>query len=303
MLTDESFLRAILADPVDDAPWLIYADWLEERGDPLAILYRNRRVTNSLGMKLMLIPPGQFLMGAPETEDESEDDERPLHEVEITRPFYLGAFPVTQDEYERVMGDNPSHFKSIKGQDTRRFPVEYVYWDDAVEFCRKLSEWPEEKSAGRLYRLPTEAEWEYSCRGGASDSKPFYLKKAATSLSSVHANFNGRDPYGGASRGQRLNRPTPVGSYMPNTFGLYDMHGNVLEWCADWFDEDYYSQSPRQDPQGPDASPDNCRVARGGSWFFGARSCRAATRDKFEFDSTNRALGFRVVCCLGARTA
>jgi hypothetical protein len=134
---------------------------------------------------------------------------------------------VTQAECERVIGTNPNNFKSVKGRDTSRFPVENVSYEDAVEFCRQLSELHEEKRAGRLCRLPTEAEWEYSCRGGASDSKPFYFEKPSAVLSAVQANFDGDYPYGGAPKGQYLQRPTPVGSYKPSPFGLYDMHGNI----------------------------------------------------------------------------
>jgi uncharacterized protein (TIGR02996 family) len=258
MRDDEAFLGAIRADPGDEAPWLIYADWLEERGDPLAAAYRRRRLTNSVGMTLVLIPPGTFLMGSPPDEVERTDAEGPQHEVEITRPFYLGAYPVTQEEYQKVMGVNPSHFSpsgegrsEVTGLDTRRFPVEAGTWDDPVAFCRRLSELPEENRYGRQYRLPTEAEWEYACRGGARDAMPFYFKRPTAALSSAQANFDGNHPYGGALTGPCLERTTAVGSYPPNAFGLYDMHGNVWECCSDWYDPYYYSQSPRQDPQGP----------------------------------------------------
>jgi uncharacterized protein (TIGR02996 family) len=283
MLDDEPFLRAIRADPGDAAPWLMYADWLEERGDPLAAAYRCPRLTNSIGMALLLLPPGSFLMGSPPEEERRLRDEGPQHMVTITRPFYLGIYPVTQEEYQRVMGNNPSWFSPtgrfsdrVEGQDTRRFPVESVSWDDAVEFCRKLSELPAEKRAGRLYRLPTEAEWEYACRGGTCDGKPFYVECPTSSLSSTQANFDGNFPYGGAAKGPHLGRITAVGSYKPNAFGLYDMHGNVWEWCSDWYDEHYYSQSPPQDPQGPQRGQG--RVPRGGSWVSIGGECRAAVR-------------------------
>src|SRR5262249_22585839 len=147
----------------------------------------------------------------------------------------------------------------VKQRECRRHPVDSVSWEDAVAFCQKLSEQAEEISKGRTYRLPTEAEWEYACRGGANASTPFAFGE---SLSSKQANFNGNYPYN-AARGRYLERTAPVGSYLPNAFGLFDMHGNLWEWCADWYSEDYYSQSPRQDPPGPPRG--TLRVLRGGS--------------------------------------
>jgi formylglycine-generating enzyme required for sulfatase activity len=209
-----------------------------------------------------------------------------------------------------VTGKNPSYFAATGGRkaevkklDTRRFPVESVSWNEAVEFCRLLSE--KERGSGRLYRLPTEAEWEHSCRGGQffKDSVPFYLAEASSSLSSRQANFDGNYPYGGAAKGPYLERTTTVGSYQPNPLGLYDMHGNVWEWCSDWYDAAYYQRSPTQDPQGPESDPDNCRVLRGGSWLSIGRNCRAASRFRFDPGGRNRYFGFRVVLVAGARTA
>ncbi len=243
-----------------------------------------REIVNAIGMKLVLIPKGKFLMGSPDSEAERQANEGPVHEVEITRPFYLGAFPVTQAQYQKVMGSNPSQFSGNPNN-----PVEQVSWDDAVAFCKKLSEMTEEQRKKRLYRLPTEAEWEYSCRGGAI-SKPFHF---GASLSSTHANFDGRYPYGGAPVGPYLQRTTPVGSYAANAFGLYDMHGNVWEWCIDWFDDAYYNQSPRQDPQGPHSG--ERRVLRGGSWSYNGRNCRAAYRDGGGPGNRFHDIGFRVL--------
>src|SRR5262249_10388969 len=149
---------------------------------------------------------------------------------------------------------NPSAFSAkgerkdrVKGMDTRRFPVESVSWYDAVEFCRRLSEKPEELQAGRVYRLPTEAEWEYACRElGRSSCYSYFCAR----LSSPQANFQGNQPLGCAPKGPLLQRTSRVGSYPPNALGLYDMHGNVREWCADWFDGEYRRNTPREDPQG-----------------------------------------------------
>jgi formylglycine-generating enzyme required for sulfatase activity len=254
-----------------------------------------RRLTNSLGMKLALIPAGTFQMGSPLDEPNRCDDE-PRHRVEITQPFYLGLYEVTQEEYERVMGTNPSSFKQVPGQNTRRFPVESVSWHDAVEFCRKLSELPAEKNAGRAYRLPTEAEWEYACRGGASDPGPFFFQRPSRTLSSEQANFDGNYPYGGAPKAKWLERPMTVGSYEPNGFGLFDMHGNVSEWCQDWYGP--YDPNSRRDPQGPQNG--DRIVLRGGSWLADGRYCRAAYRTWGAPGCRNYFYGFRVV--LPART-
>jgi formylglycine-generating enzyme required for sulfatase activity len=173
--------------------------------------------------------------------------------------------------------------------DTGDFPVEQVSYDDAVEFCRKLSEMPAEKRAGRKYRLPSEAEWEYACRGGASSYQVFHF---GNSLSSKQTNFNGNFPYGGAGKGGWLGRTCKVGSYAKNRFGLHDMHGNVFEWCADWYGADYYGKSPRRDPQGP--SEGSLRVIRGGGWDLNGRDCRSAFRVRHAPVVRGHDLGFRV---------
>jgi hypothetical protein len=161
-------------------------------------------IKNSVDMELVLIPRGTFLMGSPKDEEgRRDDDEGPQHEVRITRPFYLGVYAVTQAEYQKVMGKNPSWFckdnfgkDKVEGLDTGRFPVEHVSWADARKFCDELSKWAQEKKRGRLYRLPSEAEWEYACRAGTKT--PFHFGKSA---SSTQANFYGGSPYGGAARG------------------------------------------------------------------------------------------------------
>jgi formylglycine-generating enzyme required for sulfatase activity len=257
-----------------------------------------REIVNSLGKKMVLIPAGKFLMGSPDSEDGRQSDEGPQHEVEITRPFYLGVYQVTQDEYQRVMGSNPSYFSAngggkgeVKGQETGRFPVEDVSWRKAVQFCRKLSELPEEKCARRNYRLPTEAEWEYACRAGTGTAFSF-----GNSLSSKEANFDGDYPYGAAAKARYLERTTVVGSYQGNAFGLFDMHGNVWEWCADWYDAAYYATSPKKDPEGSTSSAEGRRVLRGGSWDDHGVDCRAAYRYGLAPADRINPFGFRLAC-------
>jgi formylglycine-generating enzyme required for sulfatase activity len=252
-------------------------------------------------MKLALVPAGKFVMGSPPDEAERGDDE-PQHEVEITRPLYVGAYEVTQEEFTRVVGTNPSWFCAtangkdrVEGMDTRRFPVEKLSWHQADDFCRKLSALPAEKEAGRVYRLPTEAEWEYACRGGSSDPGPFFFKKPGRSLSAKQANFNGGFPYGGAPEIPALERTTAVGSYEPNGFGLYDLQGNVSEWCHDAYEREYYRSGPKQDPPGPTAGPKSARVHRGGSWLNFGEHCRAADREWLVPGQGNIGIGFRVV--------
>jgi formylglycine-generating enzyme required for sulfatase activity len=257
--------------------------------------------TNSVGMTLRLVPPGRFLMGSPSGEQDRPDDET-QHEVEITTPFYLGACEVTQGEYETVMGNNPSAFTKerlgnlLAGVDTSKLPVERVSWYGATDFCRKLSSRPAERRAGRAYRLPTEAEWEYASRGGARVSAPFNVRgKPVWELTFRDANFDGRDPYGNAPKGPGLGRPAAVGSYEPNGFGLCDMHGNVFEWCSDAYRRHYYKESPRKDPQGPAGKKDRV-VARGGSYRDSGAICRSAYRYSERPDKSSFDIGFRVLC-------
>jgi uncharacterized protein (TIGR02996 family) len=324
------FLAALHADPGDEATWLALADWLDEDGQAdraeLVRLVRRLRslpvmevtperaaledrvadllnagvqpvvpeVVNSIGMRLALIPPGRFRMGSPAGENLLGGEA--AHEVELTRPFYLGVFPVTQGQWLGVMGDNPSHFcatgggrEEVEGLDTGDFPVEQVSWEEAQAFLAKLAARPDEKEKGWHYRLPSEAEWEYACRGGASSSTPFCFGK---SLSSTQANFNGEDPYGGGEKGPNLGRACPAGSYRPNAFGLYDMHGNVFEWCEDLYAWGSYANSPAQDPLGPSNGSD--RVFRGGSWGSNDWYCRAAVRGGCAPSYQDDGLGFRL---------
>ena len=276
-------------------PGLALPGWSEEgRGEQLP-----RQVENSIGMKLVLIPSVKFTIGSPPGEMGRNKDEE-QHEVKIPKPFYLGAHEVTQEQFKKVMGFNPSYFSAHaagrqgtsyehwskpgggKGKvenlaSTADFPVENVSWDEAVEFCRKLSALPAEQKAGRVYRLPSEAEWEYGFRGGASSYQVFHF---GNSISSDQANFRGTEPYGGAARGAWLERTCKVGSYKPNAFGLYDMHGNVWEWCSD----PYEYEGDR-----------GFRVRRGGSWGEGGEQCRSAIRLRRAPEDHRWNLGFRAV--------
>ncbi len=252
-------------------------------------------ITNGIGMKLALIPAGKFLMGSPADEKDRDPDEL-QHEVAITKPFYMGVYEVTQAEYEKVMGKNPSFFNRKSGG-SQEHPVDQVEFPEAEDFCRRLSQFAAEKQAGRVYRLPTEAEWEYACR--ASTTMVYHF---GDTLSTKLANFDGRVPYGGAEKGNFLGKTVKVGSYPPNAFGLYDMHGNVWEWCADFYDETYYSKSPKEDPKGPAQGVlptgygNFFHVVRGGCWLDDARGCRAAYRFRYMPSDRYRLVGFRVVC-------
>ncbi|MGL4465339.1 MAG: SUMF1/EgtB/PvdO family nonheme iron enzyme [Planctomycetia bacterium] len=252
-----------------------YAAWYKQ---PLEL-------TNSLGMKLVLIPPGRFLMGSPKSEKVRSNDEA-QKDVTLTKPFYLGVYEVTQAEYGAVMGINPSHFTDVKGVEAKRLPVEQVSYDDALEFLAKLNERDRGKlPAGWKYLLPTEAQWEYACRAGSKTAFNF-----GDVLNGDKANCDGSHPYGTEKKGPYLQRPAPVGSYAPNGWGLYDMHGNVWEWCRDGYTENLPGGiDPFVSPEG---APD--RVSRGGSWFVIALSSRSAYRYGITPDYRAINLGFRV---------
>ena len=234
---------------------------------------------NPLGMQFVKVPAGEFRMGSPDGESKRDSDEGPVHRVRITHPFFLQAHEVTQRQWEQVMGSNPSNFKGANR------PVEQVSWDDAQAFIKKLC--AKENPAGAGYRLPTEAEWEYACRAGSRT--PFYTGET---ISTDLANYDGNYTYGNGRKGQYRRQTTDVGSFLPNAFGLYDMTGNVWEWCSDWYEKDYYSKSPSADPEGPTSG--TRRVCRGGSWLYGPWYCRSAGRDRVAPGGRGDVLGFRV---------
>ena len=226
-------------------------------------------------LDMVAIPGGSFVMGSPSTETERSNNEGPQHNVNIS-PFFMGKYEVTQAQYQAVMGYNPSHFKGAKR------PVEGVHWDEAVEFCRKLTQ-----KTGKTYRLPSEAEWEYACR--ARTSTPFYF---GDTITPDLVNYNGNYPYGSAPKGLYRKQTTDVGSFPPNVFGLYDMHGNVWEWCSDkWHDN--YSHAPT-DGSSWETGTDNHRVLRGGSGLGYAVYCRGADRYRYSAGLRNSGFGFRV---------
>jgi formylglycine-generating enzyme required for sulfatase activity len=213
-----------------------------------------KELTNSLGMQFVLIPAGTFMMGSGLAED-GDEDEHPQHRVTLSRPFYLQTTPVTQGQWQGLMGENPSYFQE-GGEDC---PVENISWDHAQEFIKKLNQ----KEKTDQYRLPTEAEWEYACRAGSTQSYCFGDREAELGQYAWYADNSQMSTH-------------PVGRLKPNAWGLYDLHGNVYEWCRDWFGE--YPPGPVTDPEGPSAG--EYRVLRGGSWDGEAGDVRSAYRHR-----------------------
>jgi formylglycine-generating enzyme required for sulfatase activity len=234
--------------------------WADHLGTPVEI-------TNSLGMKLNLIPPGEFMMGSPESEL-GRDGNETQHLVRITKPFYLSVHEVTQQQYEKVMGKNPSKSKGANK------PVETVNWNDAVDFCHKLT-----KQEGDQYRSPTEAEWEYACRAGTTTTYSFGDDVSQLGEYAWHKD-NWKDIM------------HPVGGLKPNAWDLFDMHGNVWEWCQDWHGP-YKSLQVVSDPTGA-ASGDYGRVLRGGAFSTQPVYVRAANRNNDPPAGRYPNLGFRL---------
>jgi len=223
-----------------------------------------------VNLDMLWCKPGTFMMGSPEDEKDRDDDETQL-KVTLTQGFYLGKHEVTQEQWEKVMGTNPSYHKGAA------LPVEKVSWDDAMEFCKKLTQM--EKEADRLpkgwtYTLPTEAQWEYACRAGTTTAYSF-----GDTITPKQANYEGN-----------VGKTTPVGTYPANAWGFHDMHGNVWERCLDWYGD--YPDGSASDPVGPSVGSN--RVCRGGCWYFHGRNLRSASRSRYTPDSRSFNLGFRL---------
>ena len=231
-------------------------------------------------MELLWCPPGTFQMGSPTTEDGRCENET-LHQVTLTKGFWLGKYPVTQKQWQSVMGINPSQFK---GDD---LPVERVSWSACQQFIEKVN-----ASLDCCARLPTEAEWEYACRAGTTTAYHW-----GNALNGDHANCNGNYPCGTTQKGRYHWKTTPVGEYGVNPWGFYDMLGNVFEWCNDRYGD--YPSGRITDPQG--SSSGGSRVLRGGSWYYGARYCRSAYRHMISHDLCDFTCGFRLCCSAGPR--
>lgn len=300
MSEEQAFLQAMLEQPDDVSLRLAFAGWLEERGDPRGELLRlthtltqsisvpNRPElearlrsllqegvqpvgpfwTNDPGMRFAWIPRGIFLMDSPPSEEGRYHDDETQHKVTLTKGFYMAVQLVTQEQWQAVMGNNPSNFKGEEN-----LPVETVSWEHCQEFMKKLRQKDQ-----KPYRLPTEAEWEYACRAGTT--MPFHFGET---ISTEQANYDGKNIYGSekkgksrnqTTRGKSRNQTTPVGTFPANPWGLHDVHGNLWEWCADWYDK--YPNNDVADPQGP--GPREYRVLRGGAWFNNPEDCRSARR-------------------------
>ena len=237
---------------------------------------------------MIAIPGGTFLMGSPKNEPERDDSESPQHQVTI-QPFYMGKFTVTQAQWERVavlpkinsdLNPKPSQFSG------KNRPVEKVSWLDAQEFCARI-----DRTTGKKYRLPSEAEWEYACRAGTTT--PFYF---GDNISPDLVNYDGNYPYNSGATGKYRQQTTDVGTFPPNSFGLYDMHGNVWEWCEDDYQENYNNAS--KDGSALINRGAEYKLLCGGSWYDSARDCRSALRFVSSRDHRSLNVGFRVVFCV-----
>ncbi|WP_365670753.1 SUMF1/EgtB/PvdO family nonheme iron enzyme [Okeania sp. SIO3I5] len=221
---------------------------------------------NGIKLEMVYIPGGSFLMGSPENEAQKESDESPQHQVTL-QPFYMSKYPITQNQYQAIMGNNPSKFQGGSR------PVENVSWHNATEFCGKLSE-----KTGKIYTLPSESQWEYACRAGTTT--PFYFGETITSELVNYEN--------------QIGQTTDVGSFPPNTFGLYDIHGNVWEWCLDVWHGDY-NGAPTDGSAWETAGDNSKRLLRGGSWGNNSRNCRCARRNNNLLSFHLFYVGFRIV--------
>jgi len=261
----------------------IESEILDEDGDTVETLKHDVIVYSEIfgeaaDLEMVKLPSGRFMMGAPKNEEGSSKDERPRHKVRI-REFWISRTPVTQAQYKAVIGKNPSAY-SRKGNR----PVTNVSWHDAQSFCKTLSQ-----KTGRIYRLPSEAEWEYACRAGTTS--PFCFGPTITSRL---ANYDGSEVYGNGPEGNYRDKLTNVEKFLPNIFGLYDMHGNVKEWCEDtWHDN--YKGAPSDGSPWLTGDISEGKVCRGGSHEDDPEDCRCASRKCYELEHTSYNTGFRVV--------
>ncbi|MBS9386143.1 MAG: SUMF1/EgtB/PvdO family nonheme iron enzyme [Dolichospermum sp. BR01] len=241
---------------------------------------------NGVILDMAAIPGDTFMMGSPENEAGRSDNESPQHQVTVPS-FFMGKYPVTQAQYQAIMGNNPSYFEGSNR------PVEQVSWINAVAFCKKLSQ-----KIGKTYRLPSEAEWEYACRAGTTT--PFHLGETITT---DLANYDGNDTYGQGTKGVYREETREVGSFgVANNFGLYDMHGNIREWCQDNWHRNYEG-APTNGSEWLDIEENiNWKMLRGGSWSSIPDYCRSAYRSSNYLGTDLNGLGFRVVCSGAART-
>jgi sulfatase modifying factor 1 len=312
-------------DGMGDRPLALLREAVRDTEDPeirwraLRLLTVARRESKAIGLALTLIKEGEFRQGSAATEQGRWPDET-QHDVRITRPFYLGVYEVTQAEYRQVMKVSPSSFSptgnhkaKVDKFETQNFPVENISFFDALAFCNELSKLDHfqayyqldeiERSGesiraakvtvrgGHGYRLPTEAEWEYACRAGTAT--PYHYGAGGNGNSSnVRGATIAAGGYGGEIKGPNLARTCVRGNYPANAWGLFDMHGNVGEWCFDFYDKEYYAAAPRLDPAGP--AEGKHRVWRGGSWLVAESSCRSAARSFHTPDERKDYLGFRV---------
>ena len=261
-------------DVMGGSAWMFcrkQVDYAADAGIPLA---RVKDLGGGVKMRTILIPPGEFMMGSPSSESGRYSDEGPVHKVRITKPFYMGVYEVTQAQYRKVRYRNPSYF-SFWGNDR---PVERVSWNDAVEFCKKLSE-----KEGGQYRLPTEAEWEYTCRAGTWTR--FYSGDGDSDLEKIA--WHGCNVW----HIWKYSGTTGVGGKLPNAFGLYDMSGNLLEWCQSLCKSYPYRENDGRE----DLTAGGSRVLRGGSWHYYAGYCRSAYRSYRAPTHASTSHGFRVV--------
>jgi eukaryotic-like serine/threonine-protein kinase len=234
-------------------------------------------LNNTVNLTMVKIPAGSFIMGSPQSEGESEENERPQHRVKI-KEFYMGETEITQAQYHAIMGENPASFKG------KNRPVENVSWQQAKAFCRKLS-----LKTGKTYTLPSESQWEYACRAGTTT--PFSF--GATITTEV-ANYESEYAYANAPKGTYRRETTEVDKFPPNAFGLYDLHGNVSEWCEDTWSKNYQNAPIDGKARTKGNYPDK-RVFRGGSWYDNPGSCRSAFRYAWVTDDVSSTIGFRIV--------